>query len=448
MEEVAGIPSESPLVVKIQLSIQERLAIIGAVLYYSVDFNRAVFVRFFELFYINNETATTLSSFIPLLLVLPLLNRRRSALCRFTVFYLLVATYFAVSILLNVDNWQYYFRPQFGVHRVFRPDSGIFAIFFILVLGKKRLIEITLQLTTFIMFVMHSMQFLRATTRGYWLYINQFGQEDHLSYSLEFGFGMAFVVVLCMYFGFTSKRRLYYLFSLLGYLMIIKAGNRMALILPFVFLILWFLHKKMSVCRNNACRIRFLLNFIFKGVIVVITLFLVLKLLMDYSHVLGLDLSSSRNVSMIIDGTFLADNGRTHIRQLVWEGLKHRPLLGLGAFGDRPLVAPVYIWGHSHSFIFEVWSNLGLLFGIPFAFVLFYGWFRFTFCRKAFYSNLFLVFFSISFLHLTSLSFWLTPYIWSCFALLILERDYQTDVNFAVLRNSIVISQGDHDGYV
>ena len=116
-----------------------------------------------------------------------------------------------------------------------------------------------------------------------------------------------------MYFGFTSKRRLYYLFSLLGYLMIIKAGNRMALILPFVFLILWFLHKKMSVCRNNACRIRFLLNFIFKGVIVVITLFLVLKLLMDYSHVLGLDLSSSRNVSMIIDGTFLADNGRTHL---------------------------------------------------------------------------------------------------------------------------------------
>ena len=106
-----------------------------------------------------------------------------------------------------------------------------------------------------------------------------------------------------------------------------------------------------------------------------------------------------------------------------FEGIKTSPILGLGAYGDRPWVSKQFIWGHSHNFILEVWSNLGLILGIPFGLLLLNTFMSMLTKKKDFIVVFYIIYVGISAIHMTSLSFWLVGYIWAILAFAFIKMD-------------------------
>jgi len=92
-------------------------------------------------------------------------------------------------------------------------------------------------------------------------------------------------------------------------------------------------------------------------IIIMITFFVIILIYLLLKYIsLNFDIPilNSRNIQLLLDGEFLKDKARVRIHQLVMEGIKKHPVLGLGAFGDRPLVSPIFVWGHSHGIVYEL----------------------------------------------------------------------------------------------
>ncbi len=81
---------------------------------------------------------------------------------------------------------------------------------------------------------------------------------------------------------------------------------------------------------------------------------------------------NSRAISMLVEGTFTADNGRNEIYKLAIDAIKHVPFLGYGAYGDRQFIAPYFYWGYSHNIVLEFIIDFGWIFGVLFLAILFY----------------------------------------------------------------------------
>lgn len=483
------------------------LAIIGAVLFFAHELNIAIFVRILTFLKIENSFAVSITSFIPLILSLPLLTKRYRKLKVFYVIYLVVFLYFLISILLNFDNLEYYIRPRYGIHRVFFPSGGIFSIYYILLLydkDNKSDILTLFTLSAFAIFAMGSLQFIAAKYRGYWIFEDMKGGVGKLSYSLNFGFSMAFAINLLLGLSFIKKKNYYMPFALMGYHMIITDGNRMSIVLPIALLILLILYFSVNRFVNKldykkdliksilmfiSLILVFVMTFIFRQlriawipslVIILILSFLysivvgaidkvgVKKNILRYIalvFILGLVVSSafllkkspdrnsqrgnnlkykSRTIEMLSSGNIFNDNARNDIHGLVWSGLKHHPIIGLGAFGDRPLITPKYTWGYSHGIHYEIWSNLGLIFGVPFILYLANTFFSCLRKKKTFYTVMYFVFTASASLHLTSLSFWIEHYIWTIIvlAIIIMEKNDYWIVKLLGLKNKGKYSKG------
>ncbi|MDO4779068.1 MAG: hypothetical protein Q4A42_05900 [Tissierellia bacterium] len=462
------------------------LAIIGGVLFFAHELNIAIFVRIFTLFKIENSIAVTITSFIPIILSVPLLTKRYRKLKIFYIIYLAIFLYFLVSILLNLESLEYYIRPKYGIHRVFFPSGGIFSIYYILLLydkDNKSDILVLFILSALAIFAIGSLQFIAAKYRGYWVFENMKGNIGKLSYSLDFGFGMAFAINLFLGMAFIRNKNSYMALALMGYYMIITDGNRMSIVLPVAVTLLFIIYFSVNGFINKldlkkdlikavlilmSLIIVFAMTFIFRqlgitwipALAIILTLFLlffaVVRIVEKFNSkknivksivvitLLAVVVSSvfllkqkqasnnekrnnlktkTRTIEMLSSGNIFYDNARKEIHGLVWSGLKNHPIIGLGAFGDRPLVAPKYIWGHSHGIHMELWSNLGLLFGLPFIIYLVNTFFVILFKNKNFDTIMYFVFVGTASLHLTSLSFWIEYYIWGLIAFSILSMN-------------------------
>lgn len=420
------------------------LTIIGGTLFFARELNIAIFVRLFSLFKIENNIAVTITSFIPFLFSVPLLTQRYKRLKVFYLIYFLVLVYFGISILLNLDNLSYYFRPRYGVQKVFLPSGGMFAIYYILLLYDKEHKSDLLHLfiiTAFAIFSMSLLQYIAAKSRGYWLVENLRGEQSKLKYSLSFGFNMAFAVNLFIGLYNIRKKHLYLLFASIGFYTIITDGNRMALVLPialylvlFIYLIVSSIINKKEFKRNLLGTLIALMAF----VLIFATTYIVGNSKLQKTKVDNLTegvkntkeqknktnkIETSRTLDMLRSGNIFNDNARKDIHSLVYKGVSKNPILGLGAFGDRPLVAPKYVWGHSHGIHMEVWSNLGMLLGIPFVIYLANTFFAMMLKSKNIMIIMYFVFVGTASLHLTSLSFWIEYYIWGLIAFSILSMN-------------------------
>lgn len=238
-----------------KLDIFRILAIIGGALFYADTFGVALFVRIFEFIGFKNEVAIIATSFIPFMLTLPLLTKKYKDLKIFYLIYIAVLIYFAISILLNLENLHYYFRPSYGVHKVFLPSGGIFAIYHILILYDKKTknskdILYMFGLAAVLILVISIFQFISAKRRGYWTYEDGQGSQAALSYSMTYGFNIAFVInMLIAYMLYKMKAWVLPLILVLYYT-IITDGNRMAFVLPILlsvlFITYFILNKKMD----------------------------------------------------------------------------------------------------------------------------------------------------------------------------------------------------------
>lgn len=529
---------------KDRIGIYRLLAILGAALFFAHELNIAFFVRIFEFIGMGNELAVTLASFIPFILSVPLLTKRYKKLKIFYILYILSVIFFTISILRNLDFLDVYFRPRFGIHKVFLPSGGIFSIYYINLLYDKdnyKDLSLMLLLSALGMYLISMLQFLMANLRGYWLTEGSTGEMIKINYSLIFGFNMSFAVNTLLGFWFYRKKAIYLVLAVLGYYTILTDGNRMGMVLAFAFLILIILHNLVNYFkyreRSNAL-IKSILGFVlFIGIIVgamfmqnnsidpVHTLISIVtgdksnrdyensiveqeflefdedlmefnvnsivkengklwfyydgekkgmglvavegkiyyvkedgSLVTDEEYLITetngvlpegeyyfdkdgvLDITSlmdgkslndfasknpnaSRNLALIGAGGLFFDNSRSAIYNLVIEGIKDHPFIGVGAYGDRVYTSHRFIWGHSHNILIELAINFGLIFAPLVVILLANTFFVMLAKRRNILTMFYFVFVGTAALLLTSNSFWLEPFIWGLLAFAFLEME-------------------------
>lgn len=506
------------------------LAIIGGSLFFAHELNIAVFVRIFEFFNLNNEIAVTITSFIPFILSIPLLLRRAKRLKVFYIIYFASLLFFAISILRNLGSLDIYFRPRFGIHKVFLPSGGLFAIYYInLLYDKNNKLDLVMMLlfSGLGMYFISILQFLMANIRGYWLTEASYGEMIKINYSLIFGFNMGLAVNILLGFWFYEKKSIYFILAILGYYTIITDGNRMGMALAIAFWILMILHNLINYIKYKGNSRELSKSFI--GLIifvcVIIGAFFLQKNNIDpvesvleavnlkkdtndngkytedniveengtlWFYLNGkktavgmieieeevyyvkedgsivqnekyyttdnngilpegeyyfkedgkLDIESlsekdekaindlfstnpniSRNLSFLGIGGLLFDNSRSAIYELVIEGIKDSPIIGVGAYGDRIYTSERFIWGHSHNILLEMAINFGVIITIIFVIGLANTFFVMLFKKRNLYTIFYLVFVATATLLITSNSFWLEPYIWAILAFSFIEMD-------------------------
>lgn len=422
------------------LELKRFLAMIGAILFFARDFNIALFVRVFEFIGFDNKMATLLQSFIPLVLALPLLIEKFNKAKLFFIVYLIVLSYFFISIIANPINYDYYFINFYGVDKVFRPSGGMFAILFITLLYDKEdnfYLYYTFLLTAILLGTLSLFQYIAASIRGYWTTINYIGEEIKINYSLTFGFNVAFMVNLFSAFYIFTKKKIFIIPIVLGYIGIIEAGNRMSLVLPLIFVFLYFIYTLINTIKNKTktANISEMKRTSFIGIILVIT-FLIVFIFhsTNYKNAGDTDIGGknigseeSRNLNLLGSGNILESNGRKEIRKASIRGIKTSPILGLGAYGDRPYVQKYHQAGYSHNFFIEVWSNFGMVLGIPLIIYLLNTFVFMLNQKKSFILVIYFSFLATAALHMTSLSLWIAIYLWTLIGISIVlmeKEDY------------------------
>lgn len=414
------------------------LAILGTALFFASDFRSAIFVRIFEkILPLDNEWIVNIVSFIPLILSLPLILKRKEKTKIFLIIYGICLVYFAISILLHLDSIYYYFRYKYGVQKVFLPTSGLFTFLYLSVLYDKKdysdLFKV-FALSAILLFAITVLQFLAAQHRGYWLYTNYKGLETKITYSLAFGFNASFVANMFLAMYFYCKKKILLMPVAISYAMAIIAGSRMALLLPPAFIGLYFIYLLINFKKYK----KELLTALF-GLLTIVLVFggiytynsfkykgIVEKKASETKTIKQKSLKSPpRNISIFKSGEAFKDNGREKIHKLVWKGLKGKEFFGLGAYGDRPFVAKKYIWGHSHGIHVEMLSNLGIFLSVPFVLLLANTFFSMIMKKRTYALIVYFMFVGTSTLLLTSLSFWREFYLWGCLAMafLVMEKN-------------------------
>ena len=408
------------------LEMKKFLAMIGAILFFARDFNTALFVRAFEMVGFNNEMAVLLKSFIPFILALPLLIENFNKVKPFFAVYLIVLSYFLISIIVNPINFDYYFIKFYGIDKVFLPSGGIFAIFFITLLYDKKdksYLYYTFLITAILIGGLSLLQYIAASIRGYWTTTNYIGEEIKINYSLTFGFNVALMVNIFSAFYIFTKKKIFIIPIVLGYMGIIEAGNRMSLVLPLMFVFLYFMYTLINIIKNKSRKenINDMKRVSFLGGILILTFIIIFAFYALYYEKSGdiniggenIETEESRNLNLLGSGNIFESNGRKEIQNASIRGIKTSPILGLGAYGDRPYVQKYHQAGYSHNFFLEVWSNFGIVLGIPLAVYLLNTLIFMLNQKKSFILVIYFSFLATSALHMTSLSFWIAIYLWT-----------------------------------
>ena len=161
----------------------------------------------------------------------------------------------------------------------------------------------------------------------------------------------------CFLYFWEKMRILYGVVSLVGLFVIIAAGCRGALLCYSVFALL-ILFWQFSTVNKRSKRSYFQKTL---SVIVLILLFSTasLSFITDWFSDLGI---SSRTVEMLNEGTFLEDQSRNNIRNVLWQGIIENPI-GYGLFGDRYITTKYYSNGteYAHNIIYELLIDFGFL---------------------------------------------------------------------------------------
>lgn len=428
--------------------LYKLLGCIGAVLFFAKDFNTALFVRVFEFIGFNNDTAVMLKAFIPFIFALPLTIKRFNKSKIFFKIYLIIAIYFCISLVLKPNNIQYFFIDMYGIDKVFLPSGGMFAILFIILLYYKEdysYLYYTFLFTALLIGALSLLQYISAYLRGYWTTTNYIGEEIKINYSLTFGFNVALMINILSAFYIFTKKKIFLIPIIIGYIGIIDAGNRMSLLLPLMFVFIYFIYCLINLYKDksNAENIKDMKRIVALGFIFVITfiaLFLINFISLKISGEIGKDIDikgeisgeniddeKSRNLNLFGSGNILEKNGRDRISKASLKCIKSSPILGLGAYGDRECVFPVHHVGFSHNFFLEVWSNLGLVLGIPLAIYLLNTLIFMLNQKKSFILLIYISFLATAVLHMTSLSFWIAFYLWTLIGISIVlmkKEDY------------------------
>ncbi|MDE6789757.1 MAG: O-antigen ligase family protein [Ruminococcus sp.] len=302
---------------------------------------------------------TTAIIYLPFLLYIAI--SKKIPFKYFQCFFLACAVFFGFTLLLHPSYLHWYTRESFGaVDVVFRPERGaIWAFLMVEICGDAKRLWKNFQWASVGLFVYNMLLWLEAKRAGYWEYVGSDGRVTERSYSLEFGYSMAFVLFIVFLTYMVEKKRWQLLFSILLVILILDSGSRGSLLALVLFGFIFFIDAKWS--RQDKLR-----NFLLLGGIGGLALLSVNQIVLLLVKLLKRYNISSRTLTMLVSGDAIDDNGRDKIQALALKEIKENSLFGYGAFGDRQFIGPYYNWGYSHSIVYEMWVDFGVVLGTLF----------------------------------------------------------------------------------
>ena len=229
---------------------------------------------------------------------------------------------------------------------------------------------------------------------------------------MSFGYQVLLFTLVFLSDALNEKKWTDVVFASAGILMILLHGSRGAILCIGIFFIL----SLFLSLREKGYSLKRLITFSTVSILAV-GVFLFYDALYRMLLVLLSNLQlSSRTISMIVNGRIQEDSGRSGIWVAARQMISDRPL-GYGAFGTRHVLSSYTIAGHSHSIIYEMLIDFGVLIGGLLLLVLFYHSISIMVKRKNEWADLFIPFFCTACALFFSLSFWETKAFWVCVAI-------------------------------
>lgn len=177
--------------------------------------------------------------------------------------------------------------------------------------------------------------------------------DDISNYNMNASYNILPSAMYLMYWARGKKDFKYWLFAIIGFLLICSYGTRGPVLAYILFCIVLFI----LVGKHSAS----LKAFVFSLAMVLIAFSslltnLVTRMQKIFSNI-GL---STRIFDFFIAGDISNDTGRREISETIINGIKERPLLGYGLMGDRTLNKDGF---YVHNIFLELWCQFGVIIG-------------------------------------------------------------------------------------
>ena len=317
-----------------------------------------VISKMLSLFRINVMTGMVLAIVMlgPIVVtIIQRFNRSYFEIC-FISIYLFFEVFFLLIGAFHQNYIEYFTRPVFGVYEVFFGiERG--AIWGILAFGYlrdgKRVLK-CLYSGSFLLLAYSLYELYRARVVGYWETYNSAGVMTKYNYSLTFGYQVMLCCIVFLYHFFEHKKWYDLGLSLLALFLTVFEGSRGPLICFSTFIILYVL--------INLKRQNFTKRLLFAGLL--LFFYIVFSLTWNdflswlTSRLLGIN-SNSRIIKMFLSGDITSDSSRSKIYGICWETISKQGFFGIGPFGNRVNIAPLYYWGYPHNIVLEIIMDYG-----------------------------------------------------------------------------------------
>lgn len=240
---------------------------------------------------------------------------------------------------------------------------------------------------------------------GFWLAFLVFlGHASLGAYSMSFAYYMLLPTIIFINRLFEKLSVESIIFSFISFFLILALGSRGPILCIFVFIILKFIKTKFKFSHTML----FIYTCIFFIIIIFLThLSALLKIANDILLLFGI---KSRSIALFLREGSIHLSGRDILFQNVWVSFSENFLFGLGLAGDRVALEGTYV----HNFFVEVLAHYGILFASIIFFILFYFIIKAFLIKNTTKSTLFIILFSLGFVHLLvsssyliDLKFWL-----------------------------------------
>ena len=355
----------------------------------------------------------------------------------FAGIYLSVVIAFALTLLLNPEISKFYFREDYGIGRVFRPDGAMFAFLIFSLFDDPDELNEALKKAVYVFFFFQLIVvFYPVMRRGYWVDIAPDGSEMHVRYSLSFGYDMLLPLMVFFINGVRTRKLRHYAFAAASALLIVTNGGRGAMVMVVVFFalltILYFIDRKASLIKKTL-----IVGAIMAAVFAYVFFFdLIMQKLIVFLNSHGI---SSRTIEMLVNGSFSSTNGRDRIWSVVSKEIARIFPLGHGLFGDRPYVAPIHVAGYSHNLFLELLVCFGIVGAAVIVYLIADAVRMLLICKDKRWRIVYLILFTCSLKLMLSFTLW---YVWEFWAAAAVAYRYRK--NRRGSRNGSVLREQDN----
>lgn len=329
----------------------------------------------------------------------------------FLILLAAVLIFFGLTYLTHPEFKYWYTRPKYGFwDYALKPSNAIYCYLFMRLLRDPNRILRDMKIAGWLMYIYFAKQVIGALRLGYWLTINDSGQQIRSPYNLAFGYSVLLYMLPFLLGAVTERNKLDIVGAFLGILMLFLGGSRGPLLCIAIFLLLYCLNKFKKSKK--------------KVVIISIALFLVLFLWLISDKIINLLLLAmekfnikSRTLSMLLTGDIDNDNGRSLIWGAAINLLKKNPF-GYGAMGSRHVIYKYHVAGHCHNIALEMMVDFGVFLGAALLIFLLWNAYKIIFDdSNSRWKLVFLVFFAHSCQLIMSACYWGSIGFWCCCAI-------------------------------